>query len=81
MIRIILYLSKGEIESIQLVVCSVLVRPQEYYYMTDFGAFRRQPEHYAPGAVRFLIVRMPGRIEAIVKRWYALIQQKGEGSS
>lgn len=71
-------LEEGMLDKLNLVVCSVLVRPKELFQKTDFGSFQSSPIDYDPARVRFLIICIPDDVSTCVTNWYELVKQASE---
>lgn len=70
-----LLIEEGEFDKIRIIGCSLLVRPDALCNAKDFGSFKKKPADYAPSQIRFLIVRLPEGVEAIVSRWHELVKK------
>lgn len=55
---------------VQLVAAPVLVRPASLHARGDFGCFEDDPSQFAPAAVNFVIVCVPGGIEELASGVY-----------
>ena len=64
-----LYFEEGAWEQVGVVSCCVLVRPKARHCAGDFGSFRAKPDDYAPGAIRFIVVSLPGTLEEVLAAW------------
>jgi hypothetical protein len=65
----------GRWDQVRLVVHCLLVRPAARYTVKDFGSFQSQPDDYAPGRIRYLVVCVPAGIEETVSAWYGMCQE------
>jgi hypothetical protein len=65
---------EGRFDKLKIVGCSFLVRSKEVCTHKDFGSFKNKPVDYSPAHIRFLIVRLPEAVEAIVGRWHDLVK-------
>jgi hypothetical protein len=73
-----LYFESERWDKLQLISCSVLVRPEQKYSDRDFGSFRDAPSDYCPARIRFIIFCVPGdSIESIIQDWYESINSTG----
>jgi hypothetical protein len=70
----VLYLEENKLERLRIVSCNVLVRPGTKYKRTDFGSFRADPTQYGPAVIRFLIACIPENVDAIIRKWYDVVQ-------
>jgi len=66
-----LYLQDRRWDKLDLVCCCFLVRSTDVYQPSDFGSFRSSPSDYSPSLIRFLIMRIPGRVNEAVNSWYS----------
>jgi hypothetical protein len=73
-----LYLDEERWDSLTLIACCFMIRPQGRYKEADFGSFKRSPRDYAPATVRFLVFCTPEDIETTVQNWYSTVEQTEE---
>lgn len=62
-----LLLEGGELDQLEIISCSVLVRPEARHTDEDYGSFRSSPADFVPSTVRFLVVRVPDDIKSMVE--------------
>lgn len=68
------YLEEQSWEKLQIIACSVLVRPRQKYKQSDYGSFRKTPSDYTPANIRFLVICVPGDVEPVLADWYKRVQ-------
>jgi hypothetical protein len=57
-------------DALPVAVAPVLVRPVERHGAADFGAFREDPNQFAPASVRFCLLRVEGRLDDLARAVY-----------
>jgi hypothetical protein len=62
-------------QALRVVVCSILIRPQQLYTEADFGSFRARPDDYVPADIRFLIFRIPEAVEETIQIWNQVVDR------
>lgn len=67
-LRVVAHLLKNDDDRASIVVSSIVVRPDEVIAApSDFGSFYTSPTDYDPAHVRFILVRVPGNVDAIAE--------------
>jgi hypothetical protein len=59
------------VSSLEFVVFPVLVRSEAVNRPGDCGSFRETPQDFAPAAVRFCVIRLPGPVDEIAGSVYS----------
>ncbi len=72
------FLEEENWDTLQVISCSILIRPKEKYTKKDFGSFWRKPDDYKPALIRFLIVCIPEDVDIILQMWDKVITDKME---
>ncbi len=67
-------LEENRLDRLRIIICNILVRPRAKYNQADFGSFRTNPSQYSPAAIRFLIACIPDDVDAIIRKWYDVVQ-------
>jgi hypothetical protein len=70
----VICLAENRLDRLRIIICNLLVRPKAKYKKTDFGSFRTNPGQYSPAAIRFLIACIPDDVDAIIRKWYDVVQ-------
>ncbi|MDO6966107.1 hypothetical protein [Rhizobium alvei] len=71
-----MYLEHELWDKVEVVSCCVLMRPKSLHTDADFGSFRTSPLDYEPARVRFLVWKLPGVIDDILKAWAQAVENK-----
>lgn len=70
------FLEEENWDMLQMIVCSVLIRPKDKYTKKDFGSFWKRPDEYKPALIRFLIVCIPEDVDIVLEMWNKVITEK-----
>jgi hypothetical protein len=64
-------------DRLRIICCGVLVRQKDRYTRKDFGSLLADSSQVGHGVIRFLIVCIPGDLEAQIRAFYAKLPSSG----